>query len=149
MNRLHQLLHLGFDVVDNHFHGAGPVNNDHHVQAFSAKLADESAEARADAVTVARAHPAAATDSDTATAASGNVVAGETCGLGGADGSRLLHLLRCRVGHRHFGHIEILHLVAAATAAACFEVHHDQLAATLFVHRDDQEEQGEDVKGDR
>src|SRR5208283_3554806 len=62
---------------------------------------------------------------------------------------RLLHLLRRRVGHRHFGHVEVLHLVAATAAAARFEVHHDQLAPALLVHRDDQEEQGQYVKGDR
>src|SRR5208283_4134943 len=62
---------------------------------------------------------------------------------------RLLHLLRRRVGHRHFGHVEILHLVAATAAAARFQVHHDQLAPALLVHRDDEEEQSEHVKGDR
>src|SRR5208283_1873859 len=62
---------------------------------------------------------------------------------------RLLHLLRRRVGHRHFGHVEILHLVAATAAAARFQVHHDQLAPALLMHGDNQEEQGKYVKGDR
>src|SRR5277367_1732461 len=135
MDRLHQLLHLGFDVVDDQFHRAGAVDDDHHVEAFAAKFADESAEARADAVSVASAHPAAAPDSDTAAAGCTYVVARETYRLRSVDGGRLFHLLRSRVGHRHFGHVEILHLVAATTAAARFEVHHDQLASALLVDR--------------
>ena len=98
---------------------------------------------------VARAHAAATADADTAAAGCAHVVIGETDGLRRIDRGRLLHLLRRRVGHRHFGHVEILHLVAATTAAARFEVHHDQLAPALLVDGDDQNEQQRDVKRDR
>ena len=149
MNRLHQLLHLGFDVVNDQFHRAGAVDHQHHVEAFAPQLADETAKARADAVTVARAHAAATTDADTTAAGCAHVVVGETDGLRRINRRRLFHLLRRRVGHWHFGHVEILHLVAATAAAARFEVHHDQLAPALLVDRDDKNEQQRDMKGDR
>ena len=98
---------------------------------------------------VARAHAAATADADTTAAGCAHVVIGEADCLRRIDRGRLLHLLRSSVGHRHFGHVEILHLVAATTAAARFQVHHDQFAPTLFVHRDDQEEQREHVQCNR
>src|SRR5208282_2538055 len=81
VNRLHQLLHLGLDVVDDQFHRSGPVNDQDHVQSLAPQLADEPAEARTDAVTVARAHAAAATDADAAAAGCAHVVIGESNGL--------------------------------------------------------------------
>ncbi len=112
------------------------------------QFADKSAEARADTVAVARADAAATPDSDSAAARGAHVIVGQADGLRGIHRLRRF-LLRGGVRHRHFGHVEILHLVAAAAAATRLEVHHDQLAPTLLVHRDDQEQQDEDVNRDR
>ena len=44
MDRMDQLRHLGLHVVDDQLHRTGAVNDEHHVEAFSAQLSDEAAE---------------------------------------------------------------------------------------------------------
>jgi len=110
------------------------------------QFADEAAEPGADALAVARADTTSTTDSDTAAARRTNVIVREPDRLGGIHRGRLIHLLRSSIRHRHFRHVEVVHLAAAASAATGLEVNHDQLASALFVDGDDQEEQQADVE---
>ena len=126
-----------------------PSHDDYDIETLSPKFADEAAEPGADPFTVAGADATSTTDSDATAAGSADVVVGEADRLRGINRSRLFHLLRRGIGHRDFRHVEIVHLAAAASAAAGLEVDHDQFAAALFMDGDNQEQQQTDMKKDR
>src|SRR5581483_9376730 len=128
----------------------GTVDHDYDVESGAPQAADEAAEAGANPLSVARAHPAPASDTDSAGGRT-NVVVGADHGLARVrvDLPGLFHRQRLQLRHLHLGHIGVFAGLGLAAPAAGLQADRNEVLTGFDMYGKEQEQQDHDVQADR